>query len=392
MNKQNVTEDVIEAVRKSLADRTFVKLSLGGYRGGVEHLKSLHVRHVVIKREDKLSFTYRYKTRDVVKNFGVEEGVNQITNLIKTDFTTANLMTTQFDLLWQGRGIKKTPPRQVTTASTDHNRLKKRPIASAGQAYLRALKLTDDQGAVLPTAQDKFRQINKFIEIVGGLLPELPDRDRLNIVDMGAGKGYLTFALYDFLVNQSLCAHVTGIEARADLVALCNTIAIDCGFQNLKFVQGRIFDYDATFAHILIALHACDTATDDAIASGIRANVDLMILSPCCHKQIRRAIEAEKPNNEMTFLTRHGIFMERYAEMATDGLRAMILEYFGYKTKIIEFISDTHTAKNVMIIAVKSGNGPVRKPAVLDRIAAAKAWMGIHTHYLEQATGLAPKG
>ena len=179
-------------------------------------------------------------------------------------------------------------------------------------------------------------------------------------------------------------AEVTGVEFREDLVELCNTIALNTGFQNLHFKQGTIGDFEAGETNILIALHACDTATDDAIAKGISANADLIVVAPCCHKQIRREIEKHKASNDVDFLTRHGVFMERQAEMVTDGIRAMILEYFGYKIKVFEFISDVHTPKNVMIAGVKQKNADTRNVRVLDKIKAAKNYFGIEYHHLER--------
>ena len=181
-------------------------------------------------------------------------------------------------------------------------------------------------------------------------------------------------------------AKVTGVEYRKDLVDLCNDIASQSGFENLSFVQGSIEDYDASKADMLIALHACDTATDDAIAKGIAADAALIIVAPCCHKQIRAEMENSKRENDLDFLLRHGTFMERQAEMVTDGLRSLILEYFGYTTKLFEFISDAHTPKNVMIVARRNGKAQRKSPVVAERIAAVKTYFGIRRHHLEEKT------
>ena len=130
-------------------------------------------------------------------------------------------------------------------------------------------------------------------------------------------------------------------------------------------------------------MHACDTATDEAIFKGITKSADLIVVAPCCHKQIRREMEKGKPANDLDFLLKHGIFLERQAEMITDGIRALILEYFGYKTKIFEFISDVHTPKNIMITAKKLTKNKVDKAAILEKIKTTKAYFGIETHYLE---------
>ena len=216
------------------------------------------------------------------------------------------------------------------------------------------------------------------------LIDEVASDDILKVVDMGAGKGYLTFALYDYLVNVAKRkAEVSGIEFRPDMVKLCNQIAMDSDFKDLKFEEGTIQSYECDSLNVLIALHACDTATDEAIFKGITKSADLIVVAPCCHKQIRREMEKGKPANDLDFLLKHGIFLERQAEMITDGIRALILEYFGYKTKIFEFISDVHTPKNIMITAQKLTKNKVDKAAILEKIKTTKAYFGIETHYLE---------
>ena len=202
---------------------------------------------------------------------------------------------------------------------------------------------------------------------------------------MGSGKGYLTFALYDYLTNiLQKNASVIGVEFRPDMVELCNGIAQKTDFENLNFVQGTIEDYDSQKTNILIALHACDTATDDAISKGISAQADLIVVAPCCHKQIRREMEKNKAKNDLDFLLKYGIFMERQAEMVTDGIRALILEYFGYKTKVFEFISDAHTPKNVLIVGVKGKINSKKQAEILVKIKNIKEYFGIGFHHLER--------
>ena len=181
----------------------------------------------------------------------------------------------------------------------------------------------------------------------------------------------------------NLKAKVIGVEVRKDLVDLCNNIARDFGFNGLHFVEGSINDFDSTGINVLIALHACDTATDDAIAKGIGANADLIVVAPCCHKQIRNEMEAGRAKNPLDFLLKHGTFMERQAEMVTDGLRALMLEYKGYSTKVFEFISDAHTPKNVMIVAIKNQKSKQNDPAILQKITDTKTYFGINHHHLE---------
>ncbi len=379
-------KDFLPALEASLNDNSFVKLSLGNYKGAEASLKNIYVRKISIKGTEKLSFTYNYKTRDIVKNHDPEKALAEIQKQLGHGFNAATLLTTKFDLKLEKGKLTKTEPSQTELPSLDHDRKKKRLVETEGKFYLYALNVTDDKGNILKNAQDKFRQIDKYVEILGSLIEKIPKGTLHSVVDMGAGKGYLTFALHDYLTNTLGLnkIKVTGVEMRPDLVRLCNGIARDSNLANLEFVDGTIQKYDATGASILIALHACDTATDDAILKGISAGASLIVVAPCCHKQIRREMEAGKKQNELEILTRHGIFMERQAEMVTDSLRALILEYFGYSVKVFEFVGGEHTPKNVMIAATKTGKG--RSPEILKKIRETKEFFGISSHYLEKLT------
>ncbi len=389
MNIHNPVEQFISDCVQALSERSFVKLTLNNYKGAEEQLNRIHMRRIVIKREEKLSFTYQYKTRDIVKNYRLTEAMSLVSAYIASDFYAALLYTTSGDLHFQRHPdgkvkLKKMAATHTEPAEAGHDRLKKRFIQPEGKAYLHALNITDAQGHVHKNAQDKYRQIDKYVEILSGLIKEISPQAPLKIVDMGCGKGYLTFALYDYVTHSlELACDVVGVDTRADMVALCTKIAADSGFSHLRFVRDSIADYPCDAVNILIALHACDTATDEAIAKGIHAGAELIVVAPCCHKQIRKQMHKTAAENDVQFLTKHGIFEERQAEMVTDGIRAMILEYFGYSTKIFEFISDAHTPKNVMIVGMKTKNAPQCNSALLEKIQKAKSYFGIEHHALE---------
>lgn len=397
MSNQPHLQQFKNQLAESLLSKTFVKVSLGNYQGGERELKQIHIRPVRIKRNDMLSFTYRYKTRDIVKNFSVEEGISLVSDHIDSDFKVATLFMLDKEIILEHKrkqqiSIREQVTNRINKLDLSHDKVKKRLIPSANKPYLVELKLTDSLGNVFKNAQDKYRQINQYIEILNSLIKELPAGSLKQVADMGSGKGYLTFALYDYF-HQVLKEEVkvTGIEYREDMVQLCNSIAKRSGFGQLDFIQGSIEDYMVPHIDLLIALHACDTATDEAIFKGIKANAKLIVVAPCCHKQIRREMEKSKVKNEVSVLTKYGIFLERQAEMVTDGIRALILEYFGYKTKVFEFISDVHTPKNVLVVGIKSDKvelshttGEVRKLDVLRKISETKAYFGISYHYLER--------
>lgn len=395
MTTPNYYFQIKDTLESSLQNNTFVKLTLGDYKGSEEALKSLLIKLILIKNEPKLSFTYRYKTKDIVKNYTFNEAFQIIETYVNVNgFRLLSLFTIEADFTLQyikadnWKLHKKTASISILPSS-EHDKVKNRKIASTGKKYLQELKITDAAGNVFKNAQDKYKQINHYVEILSSLLKELPDREQINVTDMGAGKGYLTFALYDYLNNVlQKPAHVTGVEFRQDLVELCNKTAQNADFTYLKFVKGAIEDFDASATNVLIALHACDTATDDAIAKGILANADLIVVAPCCHKQIRREIEKNKVKNELDFLIKYGIFLERQAEMVTDGIRALILEYFGYSTKVFQFVSDAHTPKNVLIVGQKRQNTSADKVQILAKIQQSKVYFGIGYHYLERKLGL----
>lgn len=387
MGTARITE-FTEALMQSLTSDGFIKLALGHYHGSEAGLQKILARKIVVKKIEHLSFTYRYKTRDIVKNYTFNESAERIAEHLHSDFKRATLFTRDFDMQFDGTKppakITRTAPTQKEPASLSHDRPKNRAI-QGNRPYLHALGITNAVGTVIPASQDKFRQINKYIEILGGLIAKLPKRQPLRIADMGAGKGYLTFALYDHLQStHDTPPAITGVEYRKDLVDLCNRIATESAFSGLRFIQGSIEQFDSTGTDVLIALHACDTATDDAIAKGIHAKAALIVVAPCCHKQIRQQMDASPPAPSMEFLLKHGTLMERQAEMVTDGLRGLLLELHGYRTNLFEFISDAHTPKNIMITAVRTTlPEAARRTQLLREITRAKEQFGIKQHYLE---------
>ncbi len=386
----------IENLKLAIQNETFVKVSLGNYKGKEPNLKNIYAKLVLIKRERKISFTLRYKTRDITKNRSLDEAIEYIeAQLTENDFRIATLFTSNENLIVQcnkkGNWVlstEKATSSKPTSLSHDHQ--KERKVGDTTKKYLQELRLTDENGKVFKNAQDKWKQINHYIELLSTELQNLPKKDNLKVVDMGAGKGYLTFALHDYLSTElSYNTFTEGIEYRDDLVVLCNQIAQNAGFQNFEFKQGTIENYEPTSdVDILIALHACDTATDDAIYKGIKHNAELIVVAPCCHKQVRKQLEQNKAKNELDFMTKYGIFLERHAEMLTDSIRALLLEYHGYQTKVIQFISDAHTPKNVMIIGVKKQIKESKQEEIKQKLAELKNYFGLDYHFLEKLCGL----
>ncbi len=386
MKSENHLQDFVSAFRASLDDGSFIKMTLGAYHGAEKDLKNIYIRKITLKDQPQLAFTLRYQTKDVAKNYTPELAITKINDAISEGWRSANLFTTKADFSLQLRKnghmvYAKAKPTQKNATEAGHNRDKQRHVP-ADSPYLHLLGVTTKDGLIHKAMQDKYRQIDKYIDIVSSLAKG-HEADIKHIADMGSGKGYLTFALYDYLHRHGIFPTVTGVEYRQDLVDFCNKAAVANRFDSLSFVQGTIQDYDATGTDLLIALHACDTATDDAIAKGIKARSRMIVVAPCCHKQIRREMEKGPVAPDVSFLTEYGIFMERQAEMVTDGIRALILQYMGYDTKVFEFISDAHTPKNVMITATLNPRRKIKDDKTLGKIHDAMSFYGIKTHYLQ---------
>ena len=379
----NDFQQLNDTLRKSVLDSNFVKLTLSKPIKKSDGLPNVYVRLVEIKGAEMFQFTYHYTTNDKVKNYTIGDAVLELEILLMDNFRAATLFTLAKDLLVFISKKKKVSYRENTASFKNklpvtHDKPKER-LAEAG-SYLHHLGITDKEGKVIHKMADKYRQINKYLEIIEGLLKSTKLPKHINIVDMGSGKGYLTFALYDYLVNQKKYnAKVTGIELRTELVNYCNDIAEKSGFINLNFVAQPIQEYDNAKIDILIALHACDTATDDAIYKGLSAKAELIICAPCCHKQIRQQVKGKEQESP---LLKYGIFKERQFEMVTDTIRALILEKSNYNTKVFEFISNEHTRKNVMLVASKSSKKNDTSK-IDDKISDLKEAYAIESHYLE---------
>jgi len=380
----NEWEKWINAIKESLGNGDFVKLTLSK-PAGTSGLLNAYARIALIKNAPMLSITYHYAARDEVRNFGYEEGLVAITEMLGRDFKIGTLFTRHHGLTLRISKKGKMNLSGTETISTpmpglQHDRQKEKRISSDAR-YLMLLGIADRSGAIIPRMADKYKQINKYLEVMEGLVQGAKLPDPIQVVDMGAGKGYLTFSLYDYLKNK-LNKNVTmvGVEQRQELVDECNRVARECGFGQLHFECSSIQGYPLDKVDVLIALHACDTATDDAIAKGIGANAELIVCAPCCHKQVRQQLKGKVHDNPVL---KYGIFKEREFEMVTDTIRALVLERNNYKSNIFEFISSEHTGKNTMLVGVKSKHKP-DLAVIQGKIDALKEAYQIDYHYLEK--------
>ena len=416
----------IDKLQASLNDGSFVKLTLSKpsaiSRQQSADLNNVYVKPIILKNEKMFSFTYRYERRDETKNYDAEQTLEIINQLVPNVFLNASLFTLTEDitLLISKKGkatVMSKAVKEQREQNVQHDKVKNRLINTDNPWWFK-LGLTTREGKVTADMQHKFKQICKYVEIVDGVMKNVKFDGKIRIADMGAGKGYLTFALYEYLTQR--CKYdieMEGVEIRPDLVAKINEIIKESNLKDFRFVESSIDSYQLsaissqlsvgngqqstdngqqTFCNIsatqqlsnsatqqldvLIALHACNTATDDAIIKGIESGAKLIICAPCCHKQIRQEMEKSKVVDP---ITRYGIFLERQAVMITDAIRALIMEYYGYKTQVMEFIEMEHTPKNILLVGRKS-EAPVDKEAILKQIEDLKKQYGIEKHYLEK--------
>ncbi|MFT6985830.1 MAG: hypothetical protein ACJAT7_001650 [Psychromonas sp.] len=381
-------DDFYQLLAASLKDNSLTKLLLSKYKGADKSLERLTIRPLTLQNEPVLCFVYQHQTNHITKNYGYDEGVEIIKSLLSSDFKSAYLTLAGAEIQVE---ISKKGKLKITThkvkenadSQLQHNRDKKR-FVDIKRPFLTQLGITDKQQNLIPAMSKKWKQINKFIEVFGQALEvsACNKGEPVNVVDFGSGKGYLTFAIHDYL-RHSLHndAQVTGVELRQGLADLCNETAATLDHHGLSFVCGDVKTHAPKQTDVMIALHACDIATDYAINYGIQANAAIIMCSPCCHKQIRPQMHSPALFKPML---QYGVHMGQQAEMVTDSLRALFLEAYGYTTKVFEFISLEHTNKNKMILAIKKNqhNGK-EKSEILRQIADIKNYYGIKEHCLE---------
>jgi len=392
---KTATNEFNELLQSSINAGNFIKLTLSK-PAKADAAQNVYGRLVQLKKGTALCCTLRYASKDITQNYllGVELET-QLKDWIGKDYKIATLITTEEEVALQfnKKGVaqmrRKGQERKAVEPKA-HNKEKQYTITEESR-FLQLLGISSTEGRVFGEQQEKFRQINKYAELMRSLLeqsglanPTAADKP-LRIVDMGSGKGYLTFALYS-LLQQHLSQKVAilGVELRSELCDFCNEQARSLGWQEgLRFEAMDILNYNEGDIDVLIALHACDIATDIAIVQGIRNGANLIVVAPCCHKQIRQAM---KPKGPWAEILKQGIMLERQAELLTDALRALLLQREGYKTKVFEFISAADTPKNIMIAGIKNKQTlSEAELATLNRdIATLKADFGITEHYLEK--------
>lgn len=379
-------QQFLDTFQQAIETDQFDRLILSQYKGELEQLEKMTLRVIWLNEQKVLSCLYRYKTQDVTKNYPLTDALSQVTELLAC-CKQANLITTAEELQLKKNKKKVMLTRSKTqpvvkskTAEQGHDRVKQRYV-DQDSVFLQHLGITDQQGQIIPSMARKWKQINKFVEIFSNALSQIKaSQEGLRVVDFGSGKGYLTCALYDYMQKHGQTPWVTGVELNPKMVEFCQKVADQSQFNQLDFFQGDVRTYEPEHLDVMIALHACDVATDFAIHTGIRLNAQIIMCAPCCHKELRPQLQAPKVLSPML---QFGIHAGQQAEMLTDTIRALLLKAYGYETKVFEFVALEHTSKNKMILAVKRKDDQEPDQDVLNQIQALKEMYGIQKHSLE---------
>lgn len=347
-----------QALLAALEDSSLVSLVLSGLHGGGDQPARYDVRPVTLTAGPRLQWTHRRGRQELHENLTAEESLARMEQWLGPRYRHAVLQTTtdEFSLRITKRGKRQLTRRALVSSvplpAAAHNRVR-HYILPEGTAcpFLTAIGVMTADGHVRSAQQHKFRQINRYLEFIRDVLPDLPAEGTLQVVDCGCGKSGLTFALQHYLTQIARRdVQLTGLDWNAEVIEQCRATALRLKLAGLEFHAGNIAEYQTiTPPQLVISLHACDTATDAALAQAIRWGADVILAVPCCQHELAPQLNSAP----LQALLRHGILRERLAADATDALRAALLEVHGYRTQVLEFIELEHTPKNLLLRAVR---------------------------------------
>ncbi|WP_128426502.1 class I SAM-dependent methyltransferase [Gudongella oleilytica] len=340
------------------------------------------------KGTTRFQFERHYQKKVTHENLDPEDAIELAEQLLLNDFKQGDFKTTdgEYQVLVSKKGatrIKEVSSKKHLVDLT-HDR-KKNYILQDGEPvdYLVHLGVMSPEGTVYKKKYDKFRQINRFLELVEDVADTLKDNGTIKIVDFGCGKSYLTFALYHYLsVIRGLDINIIGMDLKKDVIDFCNDTAEKLGNENLKFICGDIADYvPGSDIDMVVTLHACDTATDIALVKAAQWGARVIMSVPCCQHELFSKIK----NPELNGMLKHGIIKERLSSLVTDSIRGSILEILGYQVQILEFVDMEHTPKNIMIRAVRTHEA-YRPETILEYKQLKSEW-GLEELFIESYMG-----
>ena len=389
---QNMGSDYKQLVRERiLASDTFIRAVFSGEQKGVsvQWIKVV-VRPVELKGQVHLQFSYFDEKKDITKNY-LDEADAKVDELLalpfRNIFVESGEGNVQVNFSKKGKPlISKSKPSQVRT-DLSHDHHKDRLLTPGNAApFLQAIGIMTHDGRIKADMQRKYKQINEFLRLVGETASFSTWVDSpINIVDFGCGSGHLTFAMYFYLREVlGLDAYVTGVDIKSELMGQLQAKSEAMGWNQLKFQTGYISDYKTDAPpDVVIALHACDTATDDALAKGIGWGSKIIVCAPCCQHELQAQMAKVELPDPLVSIFQDGIFFERMGDILTDTFRATILRIMGYRTDVTQFVPIEHTARNLMIRAVKTSQ-PVER--WVEQYQKLKLFWNV-TPYLEKLLG-----
>lgn len=389
----------LKSLRKLVTDvvqaADFHRATFGGTTRGVPSpWVRVVLRSLELRGERHVQFSYFETKKHITKNVALAHVSTPLDELLEIGYAGLHLTTRDEEIdvriTKKGRVLVSRRRAQLSEPSDEpHNRTKDLPLPEGkADRLLEVLGILTTGGSVRPTMRAKFIQINEFLKHLSHALDDAGLRSlgrAVSILDCGCGSSHLTLAAHHYL-NEVLgiSARVLGVDVNDEVIRKSAAKADRLGAGGLEFACGQIGQVN-TPADVVVALHACDTATDDAIAQAVRGEARLLLSVPCCHHALNRSIRAEGPAEVLRPLLRHGILRERAADLVTDAFRALSLRVMGYKTDVVEFASPEHTARNLMIRAVRGAT--VGDPAFVREYVELRRFWGV-TPYIEEALGL----
>ncbi|WP_408638350.1 class I SAM-dependent methyltransferase [Paenibacillus glufosinatiresistens] len=389
-------ESLTELINRLIGGRALIAATLSQLRRkeGALYTK-VAVKPVELKDGLRYQFAGYTDTQVQHRNLTPQEAADELSALLAGTYRQALFCAADSDyqVLISKKNkaaILKKPATKQAAPDLAHNR-RKQYVLEEGEPvpFLVELGIMNAEGRVLAKKYDKFRQINRFLEMVEDVLPHLPQNRPLTIVDFGCGKSYLTFALYHYLaVREGRELNIVGLDLKAEVIRHCSELAGRLNYGRLKFLVGDIAEYnELERVDMVVTLHACDTATDAALDKAVRWGASVILSVPCCQHELFGQVESEV----LEPLLSHGILKERFSALATDAIRAKLLDVMGYRTQLLEFIDMEHTPKNILIRAVRgpagsepeAGTGPGRL-AAWQEYRAFRDFLGVRP-YLERA-------
>jgi SAM-dependent methyltransferase len=389
-----MSEDPRSLLADAFVHQTCVQLVLSQPRQrlSAEYSKVV-VRPIELRQRPAWQFAYHASRNVTHENLETRAALAQIEKLLARTFEQAALYTNDADVAIRARPdgtlrATSSPPTKSRSGPATHNREKSYLIPEGTPCpFLIEIGVMTPDGTVRRPMYHKFRQINRFLELIRDVIPSLPKKRPLQIVDFGCGKSYLTFALHHLLTEiEQREVHIVGLDRQPDVIRTCSDLGRRLGCAGLQFEVGEIAGYQPERAvDLVVSLHACDTATDSALAQGVRWESSVILAVPCCQHEIAPQLR----NDNLVPLLKHGILRERFAALATDALRAALLNVHGYTTQVVEFIDLEHTPKNLLIRAVKRRRSdPARQNEALSQYQQMRKSLGIETFTLEHALSL----